>query len=205
MDANGEIGDAKLGNMLSSTRLIDTIGATHGMNSSPTYIRGKTTIDFIFAMPGVLEAIQRCGITVFHQIITSDHTSIYVDLSIIQLFAGILHNLQVHLARRVGTKQSARSEKFREQATSNISSKEIEQKLTLLEEEYNKTGQFNKQKYKSIDQELPEAVMDAASSLPKVPKAWWTLEIGHKFRLLQYWRAKLSFQWNNVDRTHELQ
>eukprot|EP00957_Ditylum_brightwellii_P127610 9731620-Ditylum_brightwellii.AAC.1 len=41
MDANGEIVDAKLGNLLSSTRLINTIGAMHGMNSPPTYIRGK--------------------------------------------------------------------------------------------------------------------------------------------------------------------
>eukprot|EP00957_Ditylum_brightwellii_P048359 3670228-Ditylum_brightwellii.AAC.1 len=47
--------------------------------------------------------------------------------------------------------------------------------------------------------------MDAVNSLPKVPKAWRTPEIGHKFRLLQYWRAKLSFQWNNTDGTHKLQ
>eukprot|EP00957_Ditylum_brightwellii_P195825 14920003-Ditylum_brightwellii.AAC.1 len=47
--------------------------------------------------------------------------------------------------------------------------------------------------------------MDAANSLSKVPKACWTLEIGHKFRLLQYWRAKLSFQQNNMDGTHKLQ
>eukprot|EP00957_Ditylum_brightwellii_P193181 14709384-Ditylum_brightwellii.AAC.1 len=32
MNTNGEIEDAKLGNMLSSTRLINTIEATHGMN-----------------------------------------------------------------------------------------------------------------------------------------------------------------------------
>eukprot|EP00957_Ditylum_brightwellii_P118521 9039327-Ditylum_brightwellii.AAC.1 len=47
--------------------------------------------------------------------------------------------------------------------------------------------------------------MDAAHSLPKVPKAWWTPETGHNFRLLQYRRAKLSFQQNNMDRTHTLQ
>eukprot|EP00957_Ditylum_brightwellii_P148090 11275223-Ditylum_brightwellii.AAC.1 len=65
MGANGKIGDAKLGNLLSSTSLINAIEVTHGINSPPTYIRGKTTIDFIFVMPGVLKAIRRCGITAF--------------------------------------------------------------------------------------------------------------------------------------------
>eukprot|EP00957_Ditylum_brightwellii_P205011 15341814-Ditylum_brightwellii.AAC.1 len=167
MDANGEIGDAKLGNLLGSTRLIDTIGATHGMNSPPTYIWGKATIDFIFATPGVLKAIQRCIIT-------------------------------VHQARRVGLKQPARSENVREEATSNICSKEIAQQLTVLDDEYNKTVQLNEQQYKNIDQDLHEPVMDAVNSLPKVPKAWWTPERGHKFTLLQYWRAKLSFRQINM-------
>eukprot|EP00957_Ditylum_brightwellii_P098055 7469442-Ditylum_brightwellii.AAC.1 len=38
MDANGGIGDTKLGKFLSSTWLVDSIGATHRMNAPPTYI-----------------------------------------------------------------------------------------------------------------------------------------------------------------------
>eukprot|EP00957_Ditylum_brightwellii_P070015 5317584-Ditylum_brightwellii.AAC.1 len=39
MDANREIGGAKLQKFLSSTRLLDCIGATHGMNTLSMYIR----------------------------------------------------------------------------------------------------------------------------------------------------------------------
>eukprot|EP00957_Ditylum_brightwellii_P000130 9394-Ditylum_brightwellii.AAC.1 len=74
MDTNGEIGEPKLGESLGEARLVDIIGAKHGINSPPTYTRGKTTIDFIFVTPGLIEAVRKYGITAFHQIITSDHT-----------------------------------------------------------------------------------------------------------------------------------
>eukprot|EP00957_Ditylum_brightwellii_P039842 3016590-Ditylum_brightwellii.AAC.1 len=76
--------------------------------------------------------------------------------------------------------------------------------LSALEEDYNNTGILNKEHYEIVDQDLHQSVMDAETSLPKVPKAWWTPEIGHKFRLLQYWRAKLSFARNKMEGTMEL-
>eukprot|EP00957_Ditylum_brightwellii_P035602 2698729-Ditylum_brightwellii.AAC.1 len=51
IDANREIGDKKLGKFLTFTRSLDVIGSTHGTNSPPTYIRGKTTVDYILATP----------------------------------------------------------------------------------------------------------------------------------------------------------
>eukprot|EP00957_Ditylum_brightwellii_P021912 1652259-Ditylum_brightwellii.AAC.1 len=174
------------------------------MNAPPTYIGGKTTIDFIFVTPGVLEATRQCGITTFHQVITSDHTGIYVNLSITQLFAGILHDLQIHKARRVGTKQLSQSETFQERATANIGACKVTKQLSALEEDYNNTEILNKEHYEIVDQDLHQSVIDAETSLPKVPKAWWTPDIGHKFRLLQYWRAKLSFARNKMEGMIEL-
>eukprot|EP00957_Ditylum_brightwellii_P210579 15365132-Ditylum_brightwellii.AAC.1 len=156
MDANGGIGNAKLRRFLNSTRLVDSIGATHGMNSPPTYI------------------------------------------------GGILLDLQIHQACRVETKQPSRIETSQERATANISTCELTKQLSVLEEDYNNTGILKKEQYEMIGQDLHQSVMDAETSLPKVLKAWWTPEIGHKFRLLQYWRAKLSFVCNKMEETTEL-
>eukprot|EP00957_Ditylum_brightwellii_P019083 1436501-Ditylum_brightwellii.AAC.1 len=120
MDANREIGDKKLGKFLKSTSLLDVIGSTHGTNSPPTYICGKTTIDYTLATPRTLEAVRKCGISAFYQIIKSDHTGIYVDLSVSQLFAGLFHDLHKQEPRRADTKDKDRSDIFRERATKKL-------------------------------------------------------------------------------------
>eukprot|EP00957_Ditylum_brightwellii_P096163 7326365-Ditylum_brightwellii.AAC.1 len=73
-----------------------------------------------------------------------------------------------------------------------------------MEEDYSNTGMLNKEQYEMVDQDLRQSVMDAEISLPRVPKVWWTPEIGYKFRLLQYWRATLSFARNKMEGTMEL-
>eukprot|EP00957_Ditylum_brightwellii_P048307 3666437-Ditylum_brightwellii.AAC.1 len=208
MDANGEIGDEKLGKFLTSTRLLDVIGSKHRTNSPPTYICGKTTINYIFATPGILEAVRKCGITAFHQIIKSDHTSIYVDLSVTQLFAGLLHDLHKRESRRVGTKDTDRSDIFRERATKKLPVDKISKLITDIDTEMAETGILNKEKYKAVDRKIHNALMDASTSLTPVPKVWWLPKIGHALRVLQYWKTTQSFEeiglteqrsWRNLE------
>eukprot|EP00957_Ditylum_brightwellii_P106903 8156010-Ditylum_brightwellii.AAC.1 len=60
---------------------------------------------------------------------------------------------------------------FRERATANINACKVSKQLSELEEEYNNTGILNKEQYEIIDQDIHKSVMDAETSLPKVPKA----------------------------------
>eukprot|EP00957_Ditylum_brightwellii_P002472 189834-Ditylum_brightwellii.AAC.1 len=73
-----------------------------------------------------------------------------------------------------------------------------------MEEKYTNTREIDTKKSEEIDEVLHNAVMDAVALLPPVPRAWWYPEIGTSCRIQQYWKTDLSFKWNNMDSSREL-
>jgi hypothetical protein len=67
--------------------LIDTIGNLHPHeHSTPTYNRGGTRIDYGLISLDFLPTITSAGMNKFHEVSTSDHRALFLDLDMTELF-----------------------------------------------------------------------------------------------------------------------
>eukprot|EP00978_Attheya_sp_CCMP212_P003230 scaffold6619_cov36-Attheya_sp.AAC.2 len=90
-DANSPLNDKGFGSFVARSKLYDILGAKHGMNSPPTYLRGSNTIDFMLGTERVCRAVINGGMLRFKDGIHSDHRGLYLDLNVLYLFRGEIH------------------------------------------------------------------------------------------------------------------
>ena len=80
IDANSSLTHPQLQNIINHSQLYDLLGATHGIDSPNTYIRGNKTIDFLFGTKGVKHSMTQCGMLSFNDGVLSDHRALWMDL-----------------------------------------------------------------------------------------------------------------------------
>ena len=88
MDANSNLQDRALTQVLHKHKLNDALGIHHGYNQPPTYARGTRTIDYIFCSECIIDSISKCGILPYNELILSDHRALFIDIDINKAFKG---------------------------------------------------------------------------------------------------------------------
>ena len=54
----------------------------------------STIIDYMFGTTAIWEAVTRCGMLWFHDRIVSNHRGLWIDLNILRLLRGEIHEIQ---------------------------------------------------------------------------------------------------------------
>eukprot|EP00957_Ditylum_brightwellii_P112510 8577411-Ditylum_brightwellii.AAC.1 len=60
--------------------MYDLIGQQYGISQINSHIRGNKQIDFILGAEKVVMTCAAGGILPFHEVITSDHRGLYIDI-----------------------------------------------------------------------------------------------------------------------------
>lgn len=103
---------SSLSSLVTKYNLFDCVRHCHGSYSTPTYLRGTKTIDYILASPGLGPSITRSGIVPANDIIISDHRAVFIDICMSSSLGKPLSNLLAPTQRRLYSSNTIRKEQY---------------------------------------------------------------------------------------------
>ena len=193
VDANSPLIDVNFSKFITDTGLFDIIGAKKGMDSPRTYNRGSKTIDFLLGTEEIVRSIRQCGMLRFQDGINSDHRGLWIDICILQLFRGDIHDIHRPPARKVITKQRKRCHKYRSKFTDKASETKIQEALKAFQpnDPANLTNE-EEDELNRLDDMITDSILQSEKSLPSIPTYWWFERLHVRHRILKYWKLRLS-------------
>jgi hypothetical protein len=86
--------DGSLSTLAVTCGLVDILGIQHSMHPfPPTYVHGKTHLDYILVSSSISHSIQCSGILPYNSIFKGKHQPCFIDIDSIQLFGSHSHPL----------------------------------------------------------------------------------------------------------------
>lgn len=187
MDANTNTNDVSLQRIINSAKLYDILGATHGYNSPPTYIRGTKTIDYMFGTERVLQAVKNGGIRPFNAEILSDHRALWIDLDMSRILGQNSHPL--HIREKIPTTKNKKwALNARMQTTKLLRMHNVQADIEHLFHEIQTENPRQNliQKLEKIDNNIQHA-MTSSVKLYTNHRAWWSTTLHHALLVRKYW------------------
>ena len=148
MDANGDYKaetnrDKPLENFLEDNNLGDPFYDKFRVNPL-TFAYGSRRIDYIFADPAYISAIQKVGCLGTHEGAFSDHCLAYIDVDERKLFRGIINRPVAHHSREITIAQEDKVKTFLELLTEQLTAHSIHTRTFKLAEHFTTYGASDK-------------------------------------------------------------
>jgi hypothetical protein len=115
----GDFNEALGTNVSSMTKLCTTLGLVNliqshhdGTDTTPTYVRGTTRIDYALATPHVAAACTACSYEPFQHRFPGDHRGMFVKCNTNALFGSATVNLSTHAEREFNSRDRASNHRY---------------------------------------------------------------------------------------------
>ena len=197
MDANDTLQNpnSKLTKWVKENQLYDPHLELHGCEDEPpTYARGKNRIDYILTSERMLNYVTGAGILPLHEITTSDHRALFVDIDFKAFFDGELFDILNVKGRDLSTGDPRTVVKYQQLLLDEINKSEIETKI----EEINRKLQTQevddniRQQFEEIDIEMTNMKLRCEKQSKQRFKHPWSPALKNAYRNLQFWNIWLS-------------
>ena len=189
LDANSELTEKYMEQLLTNTSLYDVMGYTHNTHSPATYVRGTKTIDFLLATKQLLPHIKQAGMLSFNDGIQSDHRGLWLDFT--YKTQTLLHpEKDFAFGNYIPTTKHVvhcnhMKKRFTEMAeSSQIKEKIATLKLQLRSQPHNKSVED----LNFIDTLVDKAMLQPLKQIAPPTSAWWSPVLQDGIYLLQYWK-----------------
>jgi endonuclease/exonuclease/phosphatase family metal-dependent hydrolase len=198
-DFNETIGTspALMASICSSIGLSDAIEYVHPQSEHiPTYIRGRRRLDYGLLSHSLLPAIMASGLNQFHEISSSDHRAVFIDLQLSHMFHATTPIVNAQL-RHINSDSSA-AKAFVEHAYAHL----------LLNDVFIKYSSFADQVDHSptpyllanaIDDQITRSLLSAEKKIARPPRPPWSEKLHKASRQVRLWKMAKSGNLNELD------
>ena len=214
MDANEQIGMEQSGiaNIITHGGLVDMF-TMHNCSpvTIPTFINGKSRIDYILGTPNILPYIKQCGYLPFNSGIISDHRGLFLDLC-----SSIIDNKTTYNEapiREIGRHSSMeQTTKYKQYIVNQFEYHNIASRAAKLYDRSQEKFTPNERKVfiaelNTIDKSITEIMLQADKKVGKDPlhQSVRSQQISELQKLLRYWQITVSGIKNEKDFSNVLQ
>jgi hypothetical protein len=198
-DFNETIGTspALMASICSSIGLSDAIEHMHPQSENiPTYIRGRRRLDYGLLSHSLLPAITASGLNQFHEISSSDHRALFIDLQLSHMFHATTPIVNAQL-RHINSDSSA-AKAFVKHAYEHL----------LLNDVFLKYSSFVEQVDHSptphllanaIDDQITRSLLSAEKKIARPPRPPWSEKLHKASQQVRLWKMAKSGNLNELD------
>jgi endonuclease/exonuclease/phosphatase family metal-dependent hydrolase len=192
-----------MASICSSIGLSEAVEHLHpAAENIPTYNRGRRRLDYCLVSHSLLPAIAAAGLNQFHEISSSDHRALFLDLHMGQLFR--LATPIVSPSLRHINSDSASAQRFVDLAYDHLIHNDTFNKYSNFAQHVNST-QNPHVLANSIDDQITKSLLSAEKKIARPPRPPWSEKL-HKASLqVRLWKIAKSGNLNELDITTQLE
>jgi hypothetical protein len=198
LDANDNLTDPKsnLGRELLARGMTNVYQHLHApydeMAEEPaTFNRGSRCIDFIYATPGVLPFITKCGITAFQEgVAFSDHRGLFIDMEL-QSFLGKPQLLLPQQVRGMRSNNPKSCKKYTPAVMKYLEDHNVEERAQAM---------TTPRKIEGVDNDVTRALLHSEKKHGNKFATPWSAKLIQAKMTVRYWKLWLS----EIRTTHDL-
>ena len=201
LDANEAMSKHRSGirKLVTNCGLLDIHATLFPHDNCASHRQGTEKIDFALGTPRVLECVLRAGILPFDDAFTSDHRTMFLDISIDDFFLGLSADPVNNKLRSFTTKNNKHTQTFRSKVSTEWERRKITQKVKILSRISKlPTDEIRKAKlqemWDKLDDELTTIFQVAEKGLriPTRTTRAWSPALAKAGAEKRYWRLQLS-------------
>ena len=159
-----------------------------------TYQRGSKRLDYIFGTRLIAHCTARAGISAYHELFSSDHRGLYVDLHIQQFFGGQPTPLATPATRLLHSHRIGHALQYRQHVLEYVQQHNMARRSEQLEQLANKDPQ-NPRIQKLLDgliEDLTRGMLAAEQKCGAQHSHPWSPTLVNARRRVRFWRIWIS-------------
>jgi hypothetical protein len=207
-DFNEQLGDDPnlMSNVCAANDLFDVLDNRFGDDANvPTYIRGSTRLDYVFASSGLHTHVKACGLNLFNEVIFSDHRAHFADFSL-TAYLGNSPPTVVRSDLRFISTDSADVSKFIEKTYDHLDENKVFHKF----QEFLLDVDVSARPWdlaNSIDLLIGQAFQCAEADCAKPRRPPWSIKLHKASKKVRFWKTALTQRRTGISQAailHEL-
>jgi hypothetical protein len=156
----------------------------------PTYIRGSTCLEYVFATTGLHPHVQVGGINLFNDVVFSDHRALFADFSLFTFLGNSPPTVVCSDLRFIST-DSAGVSKFIDKAYDHLEENKVFHKLQEFLLDFD-VSERPWELANIIDLLIGQAFQCAEASCAKPRRPPWSIKLHQASKQVRFWKTALT-------------
>jgi hypothetical protein len=191
-----------MASICSSIGLSDAVEHIHPQSENvPTYIRGRRRLDYGLLSHSLLPAVTASGLNQFHEISSSDHRALFIDLQLNHIFHPTTPIVNATL-RHINSDSSAAKDFVAHAYEHLLQTNTFHKYATFLDQADTSPTPYILAN--EIDDQITRSLLSAENKIARPPRPPWSEKLHQASQQVRLWKIAKSGHLNELDISNQL-
>jgi endonuclease/exonuclease/phosphatase family metal-dependent hydrolase len=191
-----------MASICSSIGLSDAVEHIHPQSENvPTYIRGRRRLDYGLLSHSLLPAVTASGLNQFHEISSSDHRALFIDLHLNHIFHPTTPIVNATL-RHINSDSSAAKDFVAHAYEHLLQTNTFHKYATFLDQADTSPTPYILAN--EIDDQITRSLLSAENKIARPPRPPWSEKLHQASQQVRLWKIAKSGHLNELDISNQL-